>query len=102
MPFNILIFSLSYNATPTLSESGSVASSISAFSFFNFFIPKSRASKSSGFGEVTVENTGSGNSRLFTLLIFLKPKAFNALGIWVIPVPWREEKIIFNFDLELS
>ncbi len=98
LPFNILIFSLWFSATPTLSESGSVAISISPFSFINFFIPKSRASISSGFGECTVENSGSGNSWLLTLMIFLNPNAFNAWGIWVIPVPWREEKIIFNLD----
>ena len=57
---NVLNWSL--NNYLGLANHPDVARSISAFSFFNFFIPKSRASKSSGFGEVTVENSGSGNS----------------------------------------
>ena len=72
-------------ATPTLSESGSVANNISPFSFFNSLIPKDKASLSSGFGEITVENSGSGFSCFFTIKIFLNPKAFNTLGICVIP-----------------
>ena len=88
MPFNKTSFpELSLTAIPSLSQSGSVPITISAFTLLARSIAISKASGSSGFGDFTVGKSPFGNDCSSTICTFLKPANFNDSGTAVIDVP---------------
>ena len=83
--YSPVFVSLAY--TPSLSASGSVASTISASFSFASLSANSQAFSSSGLGYATVGNVPSGNSCSFTTSTFSKPSSFNTFLTGMFPVP---------------
>ena len=78
---------LSFAYTPSLSASGSVASTMSASFSSASFKASSNAFLSSGLGFFTVENSGSGSSCSFTVYMFVTPCSFSMRFTRLFPVP---------------
>ena len=66
-----------------------------SFSFLATSIAILNASLSSGFGDFTVEKSGSGISCSFTVIIFLKPASSSVLLTGIFPVPCIGVNTIF-------
>ena len=81
--------------TPTLSQSGSVPTIISAPFSLAIDIAISNTAFSSGFGYSTVENFESGISCSLTTSTFLNPTSSKAFLIGKLPVPCIGVNIIF-------
>ena len=77
-------------ATPSLSESGSVPITISAFVFSANANAMVNASGSSGFGDFTVGKFPSGSACSATIFTSVKPAFAKTLGIDLIEVPCND------------
>ncbi len=74
-------------AAPIRSASGSVAKTKSAPVSIAFFIARSKAAGSSGFGDITVGKLPLITFCSGTSIILVKPIAFKVSGMSFIPVP---------------
>lgn len=84
------------------SASGSVPIRMSASISLPYSIANSKASCSSGLGDVTVEKLASGSSCSFTTVTFVKPNAFNPSRTGLLAVPCKGVKTILSLSLLLQ